>query len=235
MNPTTRSSILMFGAWCGVLYMVALLLGWGVFAGMLPPMSPTMSPQEVQAFLNADATFIRIGMVVVMYSALIFMLFAATLAHFLNRVEGGAGVLGYFALLGGCGNMVLTFYPAIWWLVAAYRPERAADLVYLMNDLSWLQFIGGVSMYDALPLAVAIAAFADKSPNPVFPRWAGYFNVMVVLGLLPDQLLFFFHSGPFAWNGLFGLWIPLVLFGSWFLVMFWLMRRAILRERSAAG
>lgn len=231
MNPATRSSILMFGAWCGILYMIGLLVGWGWLAGMLPPPSPMSTPDEVQAFLAGDTTFIRIGMVVVMYSALIFIPFAGAVAYFLARVEGGPGVLTYMAVLGGAGNMVLTFYPGVWWLTAAYRPERAADLMYLMNDMSWLQFIGGVSMYDAIPLAIAVAAFCDKSPNPVFPRWAGFFNVMVVLGLLPDQLLFFFHSGPFAWNGIFGLWIPLTLFGAWFVVTFWLMRRAILRER----
>ena len=53
----------------------------------------------------------------------------AVLAQSLARIEGGAGVLTYAALLGGAGTMVLTFYPAIWWLVAAFRPERSQDLV----------------------------------------------------------------------------------------------------------
>jgi hypothetical protein len=82
-----------------------------------------------------------------------------------------------------------------------------------------------------MPIAIAIAAFIDKSPDPVFPRWAGYFNLMVVMLILPDQLLFFFHSGPWSWNGLFGLWIPVTLFGGWFLVTFFLMRAAVLRAK----
>lgn len=234
MVAETQSRIRMFGAWCGPFYIIGLLLGWWIFAGFLPAPPPTITPEEVAAMFQSNATFIRIGMVIVMYSALIFIPFAATIAYFLSRIEGGPGVLTYTAVLGGCGNMVLTFYPAIWWLVAAFRPERAAELIYAFNDLAWLQFIGGVSMYDAIPLAIAVAAFCDRSPNPVFPRWAGYFNIMIVLAILPDQLLFFFHTGPFAWNGIFGLWIPLVLFGGWFLTMFWLMRRAILRDRGQA-
>jgi hypothetical protein len=231
MNPATHSSIRMFGVWCGPLYVLGLLLGWWIIAGFLPAPPPTTGVEQIAATFQEDATRIRIGMVVLMYCAMIFMPFAAAITHFMGRIEGSPGVLSYTALLGGAGNMVLTFYPAIWWLVAAYRPERAAELIYLFNDLAWLQFIGGVSMFDALPLAIAVAAFCDKSANPVFPRWAGYFNVMVVLLILPDQLVFFFHSGSFAWNGLFGLWIPLVLFGLWFLVTFWLMRQAVLRER----
>lgn len=234
MIASTQSSIRMFGAWCGVGYIVSLLIGWWVFAGFLPAPPPTTTPEEVAAMFQNNATFIRIGMVIVMFSALIFIPFAATIAHFLARIEGGPGVLSYCAVIGGCGNMVLTFYPAVWWLAAAFRPERAAELTYMVNDMAWLQFIGGVSMYDAIPLAIAVAAFCDKSPNPVFPRWSGYFNIMIVLAILPDQLLFFFQTGPFAWNGIFGLWIPLVLFGGWFLTIFWLLRRAILRERLQA-
>lgn len=230
MNPATRSRLHLFGAYCGLLYMAGLLVGWGLFAGFLPATPPMTSAEDI-AKIFAEPNFIRVGMVIVMYSAMIFIPFAATLSFYLARIEGGPGILSYTALLGSAGNMVLTFYPAIWWLVAAYRPDRAPEIIQGFNDMAWLQFIGGVSMYDAIPIAIAIAAFCDKSPNPVFPRWSGYFNIMIVLGILPDQLLFFFHSGPFAWNGLLGLWIPVTLFGIWFIVMFWLLRRAILRER----
>jgi hypothetical protein len=46
------------------------------------------------------------------------------------------------------------------------------------------------------------------------------------------QLLFFFHKGPFAWNGLFGVWIPVVVFSGFFLVNFVVLRQAVLRERA---
>ena len=38
-----------------------------------------------------------------------------------------------------------------------------------------------------------------------------------------------------SWNGLFGLWIPVVLFGAWFLVTFYLMRAAVLRTTRNPG
>lgn len=231
METGARSSIRLFGAYCGLFYMAGLMIGWALIAGFLPAPPPTTTPDAIAAIFQADHTRIRIGMIVVMYSAMIFIPFAAAVSMFLARIEGGFGILAGTALLGGAGNMVLTFYPALWWLVAAFRPDRAADLIYVFNDMAWLQFIGGVSMYDALPLAIAVGAFCDRSATPVFPRWSGYFNIMIVLMILPDQLLFFFKDGPFAWNGLIGLWIPVSLFGLWFVVTFWLMRRAILRER----
>jgi hypothetical protein len=215
--------------------MIILLIGWWIIAGFLPPPSPSTSVEAVATLFREDVTRIRIGMVLVMWGALVFIPFAALVSYFLSRVEGGFGVLAGTALLGGAGNMVLTFYPGIWWLVAAYRPDRSAEITYMLNDMGWLQLIGGVSMYDALPLSIAVAAFCDKSATPVFPKWVGYFNLLVVTLLLPDQLLFFFHSGPFSWAGLFGLWIPLTMFGLWFVVIFAVLRKAILRERGTAS
>lgn len=230
MTPI-QAKLRLFGAWCGPGYLLLLFTGWGAFAGFLPPVSPSRNADEIARIFQDDTNGIRIGMVMVMWSAGVFIFFAATIGGFLSKVEGGAGVLAYGVVIGGCGNMVLTFYPAIWWLVAAYRPERAAELTYIFNDMAWLQFIGGVSMFAAMPVAIAIAAFIDKGPEPVFPRWSGYVNIMIVMLILPDQLLFFFHSGPWSWNGLFGLWIPVVLFGGWFLVTFFLMRAAVLRAK----
>jgi hypothetical protein len=51
------------------------------------------------------------------------------------------------------------------------------------------------------------------------------------LTVLPDQLLFFFCKGPFAWNGLFGIWVPVVVFSGFFIVNFVVLRQAIRRER----
>jgi hypothetical protein len=47
---------------------------------------------------------------------------------------------------------------------------------------------------------------------------------------LPDQLLFFFKTGPFAWNGLFAFWVPLSVFGGWFFMVSYLIRRDVLRQ-----
>lgn len=133
---------------------------------------------------------------------------------------------------GGVGNLVLSFYPAIWWLGAAYRPDRDAELIRLVNDISWLQLIGGITIFLPMPIVMFIAGLSDKSPEPVIPRWCAYANGWIVLAIIPDQLIFFFHRGPFAWNGLIGLWIPVTVFGIFFIMNFIVLRKAVLGERA---
>ncbi|OBI21397.1 hypothetical protein A5712_15355 [Mycobacterium sp. E2327] len=233
MDPLTKSRIQMFGVWCGIAYLATVFIGFGAFAGFIPPTAPSADAGHIAALYLSDHTRIRIGMLVLMLAALIFIPFAAVLSQFIARIEGSAGVLAYTFLLGAAGNMVLTFYPAIWWLTAAFRPDRGAELVYLMNDTAWLQLVGGVTVFLAMPLSVMVVALSDKSAEPVFPRWCGYANGWISLTILPDQLLFFFHRGPFAWNGLFAFWIPIAAFGGFFIVNFVVVRQAIRRERAS--
>ncbi len=65
-----------------------------------------------------------------------------------------------------------------------------------------------------------------------------YVNIWMIMILVRDQFLFFFRAGPFAWSGLFGFWLPLVGFGGWPPFTFYLLRKAVLRDRQqmdAAG
>ena len=227
MNTEAAHRLRVAAAWTGPLFALVLFTGWGLVAGMiLPPWSPQDVPAEVATSYQADTGRIRVGMVMLMFAALLAIPFTAALCHQLRELEGRTSILTWTAGIGGAALMCLTFYPATFWLVAAYRPDRSPELTQLINDIAWLQFVGGVTIFLALPIAVLLASFLDERPRAVFPRWLGYFSLWVMLLVIPDQLLFFFHDGPFAWNGLFSLWIPAASFGSWFFVMFVVLKRA---------
>jgi len=66
----------------------------------------SLSPHgRIGHLYDTDHTRIRIGMLIVMLAALVFIPFAAVVSQFIARVEGGAGVLTYTFLLGATGNI----------------------------------------------------------------------------------------------------------------------------------
>jgi hypothetical protein len=227
MSATAKRQVDAVCAWGGYGYIVILVIAFGLVAGFLPPHRPSWDAAQIADIYRDAPNRIRAGMVLLMIGTFCCLPFTAVLCRTIARIEGGPGPLTYAVLMGGIGNAVLTFYPAIFWLVAAYRPDRPDALIYLMNDLGWLQLIGGATLFWTMPICTGIASLCDGSPDPVFPRWSGYTSIFLFLCLVPDQLLFFFHSGPFAWNGLFGIWLPLISFAAWFFMTSALMLRAI--------
>jgi hypothetical protein len=43
-------------------------------------------------------------------------------------------------------------------------------------------------------------------------------------------LIIFFKTGPFAWTGIVGFWIPAAVFGTWYLVMTKLVLQSVRQE-----
>jgi len=232
MNESLIRKTNLFGAWCGIFYCLLLFLGWWVVGGFFPLHAPSAGAAEIAAFFRGDVVGIRIGMVIVMWGAATFIPFTATMADYVRRIEGREGPLTRITTMAGYANAMLTFYPPLWWIANTWRSsERSDEMIYLLNDIAWLQFIGGLALIMPMFITVAIVAFSDKSVRPTFPRWSGFASVMTFILFLPDQLLFFFKTGPFAWNGLFAFWVPLSIFCGWFIMVFYLIRRSILREK----
>lgn len=236
MNSVTlrQPKIQLFGAWSSLLYCILFGIGWGVFnGGMFPPHSPSADEASIVAIFQGETTRIRICMVFIMFGSMFMLPFAGTLGSQIARIEGGAGVLTYVAVLSAFGNAMFTFYPPIWWLIISFRPERLGSIIYFMNDAAWLQFIGALSLFIPIVMAQGIAAFIDKSEDKIFPRWSGYFCLWVFVLELPVTLIFFFKDGPFAWNGIIGFWLPATVFFIYFIVTFHLMRSYIKRQTRA--
>jgi len=68
-------------------------------------------------------------------------------------------------------------------------------------------------------------AIAAKDTNPIIPHWVGV--VQRILHPRPDtaEHHLFPKSGPFAWNGLFGFYLPFATFWIWFFIMKCTIRR----------
>ncbi|MBR9908754.1 MAG: hypothetical protein GYB33_00200 [Gammaproteobacteria bacterium] len=229
----TRSQII--AAWCGPLFMLLFGLGWIVTAGFFPPLSPELGGVEVASFYQANPMGIRLGILLSMWGTAAFLPFSAVIYVQLARIEGPAPVWAYTHLMAAAGTLLTLAFPVLFWAATAFRLDRSPELIQLLSDLAWLPFVGMTVPFLVIPICIAIVGFGDKSQQPTFPRWACYFNLWADLLILPGGLVIFFKTGPFAWDGLIGIWLPLIAFAAWFVVMAYLLIKAAQRQALAAG
>ncbi len=217
--------------WSAPVFLTLFAIGWWFIAWFVPPPSPAAGAEEIAQIYRDNAVSIKMGMVIAMFSSGLVAPFLAVISTQMMRMEGRFSVLSFTQML--CGAMgVVTFLIAVMiWLTLAFRPERDPQLTQLLNDLAWLLLTVTIGPAFIQNIAIAIAVFTDRNTKPVFPRWVGYFNIWVPAAFIPAMLVPFFRTGPFAWDGIIGFWVPLVDFGIWTWVMFFLLRKAI-REQA---
>lgn len=219
----------MLCASCGL---VGISLGFvGIAsAGMLPPIGADWSAERVAAFYADHTTGIRVGMMLIMFAGAFTIPFVAVITNQMRRVEGSDPVLSYaqlaFGTLNGIGFLIWPFMM----MVASFRPERDPQLIQLLHDLGWLPFIVMLAPTTFMFLVIGLCAFRDASER-ILPRWVGYVNIWAAMLTLPGLFIPFFKSGPFAWNGAFSFWVPLTVFGIWYVLMFFVLRRAIINQQ----
>lgn len=229
-NNSARLKSQLLACYSGIIFMVFWTIGWFLIGRFIPPHDPGWSGAQVADFYQQHAVSSRVGLLISLWSAAFLMPFTAAISAQMARIEGKYPVWSYTVLGIGAANVLTFTFPVMFWAVAAFRSDRSADLVLLLNDLAWVPFVGMTSPFLLLPIAIAIVGFLDESEEPVFPRWACLYNIGSALLLVPGGLITFFQAGPFAWNGVMGFWLPVTDFFIWFFVMTFLLRKAVLRQ-----
>lgn len=221
-------------AWSGI---VGVTFFFAAFfcARFIPPPGPSMLPEEVVAMYQGNTTGIRIGMLFMMMSGMFISPLVAVISLHLRRIEGGSPLMTYTQLSAGSVGILFFIIPAVCFLITAFRPDRPPELTYLMNDFSWIITVIVWPPAFMQNVSIGVAILRDGSPNPIFPRWLGYFQFWVALLFVPGSLLPFFKTGPFAWNGIFAFWIPGGVFSAWFIVMLVQLLKVIKRQEQEAS
>lgn len=222
-------------AWSAVLFLGIFFLGWAILGGYLPPPSPSASAAEIAEFYNRSPNVLRTGLVIVQFSLIFYFPWIAVISAQLKRIPGVSAVCTYTQLIGGLTGVVALLLPYFFWVAASFRPERDPNLLLLLNDMGWLVFSMTFAPFVAQNLAIALAILSDRQSVPVFPRWFGYVSLWIAFSFVPAGFILFFKSGPFAWTGLIGFWVPLAAFSVWTFILVGLILKAIKRQEAAGG
>lgn len=226
MKPNAQSISLWIATFFGAVLVVAFM----VFPGFLPPMSPTMSAQDVAAFYNNNTTMIRASMITFDFCGVMLIPLFMVVVHQIKRMATSTDVFAYCYLSAAASTATLFALSNLLWLIAAFRPERDPQLLVLLNDFAWITFTAPVGTMVGQYVCLALAIYLDGRDEPVLPRWVAHFNIVSAIAVAPAVLAAVFKTGPFAWNGAISFWLRLGAFAVNTLVMIIVLRGVIKRE-----
>ncbi|WP_293043325.1 hypothetical protein [Mycobacterium sp.] len=213
-------------------FFVLYLLGLVVVAGFIPPPAPGWGDDGVAAYFHTRHLRILAGMSICAFASALYVPWGVAISGQMLRVEKGRfpALTVVQAISAGIGAVFFAISPFLW-LTIAYRAGHSGDVMVALNDFAWISWI--VSWPFFFIQAGAFALSVLIYPTVVIPRWAGYLSLWFVFSMFPASAIVFFYHGPLAWNGVFALYLPLVLFALWYNVTaFWLLR-AIRHEAQA--
>ncbi|TVS88216.1 hypothetical protein FPZ47_12925 [Mycobacterium helveticum] len=209
-----------------------------LFPGFNPPMSPSMSADQVAAFYRDPAHLpeIRYSMIVFNWFGVCLIPILALIVLQIRRMAHRTPVFSYAMLGCAAGGPTLFLVANACWLLAAFRPERSPELTQMFNDLAWITFTILVPFLIGQSVILALAIYFDDQPRPVFNRWVARFNLLVAAALAPAAFVGLSLSGPLAWDGVLAFWLKniaiAVWIAVWIVVMGGVLARAVFRERA---
>jgi hypothetical protein len=220
--------------WCvysAFVFIAVFLIGWVGLAGFVPPPSPNDTAAHIAQLYRDRLIPIRVGLVLSLVASALLLPWGGAICAQMMRIEGSRAPLTW-AWIAAQGCVVIEFvYPCTFWLVAAFRIEDETR-VQTFNDLGWLPFLGIVCTGMFQMVALAVLTIRDRRPDPVFPRWFAYFQLWCALGVSLTFGVYIFKSGPMAWNGALGFWIPVTFYFIWVVVTTLVTARAIKRDHA---
>jgi hypothetical protein len=198
---------------------------FAVLAGFIPPPDPSWTAKEFAQFYADNRTGVRVGLLGAMFASALLLPFLTVVSHEMRRIEGPGALLAPIQY-GGAVMLTLVFQIiCLFWLLASFRPEVEANTIRAFTDFGWFVWSMYIPTYMLQFLAMAIAGFMDKREHPLWPRWAAWFNLWVAIIGAGGVLAVFFKTGPFAYNGLIGFWLPVIIFMLGMTMTFELLRR----------
>lgn len=101
----------------------------------------------------------------------------------------------------GSPAAVTTMLPRVFFGAAAFRLDRAPELIQLPSDLSWLSVTMPFPLFIAQDLLVSCAILSDKRSSPLIPHWVPWVNSAMTLAFYPAFGVHCVRSRPITWNG----------------------------------
>ncbi len=222
MNARVQSICL----WSGYSFFVLYLVGIVFVAGFIPPPAPSWSGAAIAAFFTERQMRILFGMSICAVASALYVPWGVSIFGEMLHMERArfAPLSVVQVISAGLGAAFFAISPLMW-LTLAFRVGHSSDAIWILNDFAWISWIVSWPFFGVQAAALGLCVLMH--PTAALPRWTGYFSIWFAVSMFPASLIVFFHQGPFAWNGIFGIYLPLGMFAIWYNVVSLYLRRAI--------
>ena len=232
LPKTANIQTQLISLWMAPIFGAVLLIAFLAFPGFFPPMSPAMTAEQVAQFYRDNTAMIRFSMITFNLCGVMLLPFFMVIVIQMKRMATQSHVFAYCYLTAAVSGATLYALADIFYLVAAFRPDRNPELVMLLNDIAWMIFIAPVGAFVAQSVFLGLAIYFDDGPSPVFPRWVGHYAVATALAMAPAAGAAVFTTGPLAWNGTVSFWLRNGAFALFVVVMSVVLRNVLHRQAS---
>jgi hypothetical protein len=213
-----------------LIYVVFIGLGLFIMTGWLPPPSPAMPAADVSAMFQ-DHLVLRLGLAVMIMAAVAMLGLPAAISAQMRRIEGPNHVFADIQIalmaIAACTVLMSGFF----WMAVSFRSNLPQDLIVVFNDISWFIIVSDSPPVILQGIVIGLCILGDRT-EAVYPRWVGYFNLWVAVLTIPGMATFFFKTGPLAWNGIIGFWVPVPIYFLWWIVMYFATIKAIRTQKA---
>jgi hypothetical protein len=195
------------GAVGGIVFAILTIVG---FAIVIPkPPDVDSSAATFAAYYVDHQNAIRAGLTIVGVGIFFYLWFLGSLRSALAAAEGGAGRLTSIAY--GAGLIVAAFFVVglAAGETAAFRPDDVdPGVTRAFNDFFVVIGAPAATAFTAFFAATALIGFRHAA----LPRWAAGLSALAAIGALPGIGTSLTTTGPFAGDGVLGLFVPVFTF-----------------------
>jgi hypothetical protein len=209
----------------------AYFLAYYFLIKLLPLPPATLGAAEVADFYLRNSTQIRLGAAICSWTGGFTIPLAIVIAAQMARIEKGFPIWSVVQLMGGVMMAIFTVLPPMFWGVAAFTPTRPAEITLVLHEFGNLAFIATDQFFIFQNIALVVICLSRTSvPHNPFPRWLGYLTLWATFSIEIGVAAFLPKTGPFAWNGLFVYWIPIIMYGVWYTSVSLTMLKALKQQ-----
>tara|TARA_R110000787_G_scaffold25236_10_gene70991 strand:- start:3748 stop:4464 length:717 start_codon:yes stop_codon:yes gene_type:complete len=222
------------GVRCAWIFSLLVIVGWLGIGGFYAPFPADLGIDATKEWYTETNRWPTIIGCSILYFACIFLVPSSVqFGIMLSKQEGRWPLWSITVSVAGIFISLIIFLNACAWIVTAYRPETGADVIQSWNDWAWFAFLLGWCYLALEMIAAGVAELMDERETPMVPRWFTWFTFAGAFAEVTAMGPAFFKSGPFAYNGLFGFYMPMIIWGIYLNGTAYFMYRELNRE--AAG